>query len=57
MKVLAVIRTIGILLILWIVYTREPVVRYSKEYVLINSVDEIPNGKLVRIGLTINQEM
>ena len=53
MKVLSVVRTIGILLLLWLVYDREPIVRHTTEYVIINSVDEIPSGKVVRIGLTI----
>jgi|3_EtaG_2_1085321.scaffolds.fasta_scaffold36100_3 hypothetical protein len=52
-KILEVIRTIGILLILWLVYNREPVVRYTTEYVLLNNLNEIPSGKLVRMGFTI----
>ena len=56
MKLLALIRTIAILFILWFVYNREPVAIQNTEYVLINSVDEIPSGKLVRIGLTVEKE-
>ena len=56
MKILALIRTISILMLLWLVYNREPVSVTNTEYVLINSVDEIPSGKLVRIGLTIEKE-
>ena len=56
MKLLALIRTIAILFLLWLVYNREPVAITNTEYVLINSVDEIPSGKLVRIGLTVEKE-
>ena len=51
-KVLALIRTITVLVLLYLVYDREPVVRHTVEYVLINSADEIPDGRLVRMGLT-----
>jgi hypothetical protein len=56
MKILALIRTIAILSLLWLIYNREPVAITNTEYVLINSVDEIPSGKLVRIGLTVEKE-
>jgi hypothetical protein len=56
MKVLSVVRTIAMLFLLWIVYNREPVAVSNTEYVLINSVDEIPSGKLVRIGLTVEND-
>ena len=57
MKILALIRTIAILSLLWLIYNREPVAITNTEYVLINSVDEIPSGKLVRIGLTVEKEI
>ena len=56
MKILALIRTIAILSLLWLIYNREPVAITNTEYVLINSVDVIPSGKLVRIGLTVEKE-
>jgi len=56
MKILELIRTIAILSLLWLIYNREPVAITNTEYVLINSVDEIPSGKLVRIGLTVEKE-
>ena len=56
MKILALFRTIAILLLLWLVYNRKPVAITNTEYVIINSVDEIPSGKLVRIGLTVEKE-
>ena len=53
MKILALIRTIGVLIILWVVYSREPITRHTTEYVILNNIDEIPAGKLVRVGFTI----
>jgi len=55
MKILALIRTLGILIILWVVYSREPVTRHTTEYVLLNNMNEIPAGKLVRVGFTIQE--